>query len=158
MVVWLIPVTVGAPSGMRPAIPQQRIREYTYAYSAVCPEDGDNFSYVLPYADTERMKLFLEALHKHLDGQPVLLIMDQAAWHKTYILLENCSNIIITFQPPYSPELNPVENFWAHIREKYFANRFWDNLDDLENHLAFALDDCSKNQKTIRSLSAFHWL
>ena len=68
-----------APDGVRPGIPQQRIREYTYAYSAICPEDGDNFSFVLPYADTERMKLFLEAFHNHLNDQHVLLIMDQAS-------------------------------------------------------------------------------
>ena len=42
------PVRCWAPPGMRPRVAAQRIREYLYAYSAVCPQDGALFSLILP--------------------------------------------------------------------------------------------------------------
>ena len=74
---------------MRPKLPLQRIREYTYVYSAICPEDGDVFSLILPYSDTGVMQVFIDEFTKHLDGQPALLIMDRAPWHKNNQLEHN---------------------------------------------------------------------
>jgi transposase len=33
--------------------------------------------------------------------------------------------------PPYSPELNPVENLWHYLRSHYLSNRAYNNYDDL---------------------------
>jgi transposase len=27
-------------------------------------------------------------------------------------------NILLIFQPPYSPELNPIEKIWSHIKQE----------------------------------------
>ncbi len=27
-------------------------------------------------------------------------------------------NILLSFQPPYSPELNPIERVWQHIKQE----------------------------------------
>lgn len=105
-------------AGMRPKLPLQRVREYTYVYSAVCPEDGDIFSLLLPYSDTDAMQVFMDEFTKHMDGQSALMIMDQAPWHKSS-KLKLSESVMISFQPSYSPELNPVEHLWEHIREKY---------------------------------------
>ena len=31
--------------------------------------------------------------------------------------------------PPYSPQLNPVENIWDDMREKFFANIVFESMD-----------------------------
>ncbi|MFC1736570.1 transposase [Candidatus Hydrogenedentota bacterium] len=54
------PVRCWAPEGSRPSVRVQRIREYTHVYSAVCLADGDSFSLILPYVNTEMMSLFLK--------------------------------------------------------------------------------------------------
>jgi len=84
------------------------------------------------------------------------MIMDGAAWHKSteFGLIEN---IRIIYQPPYSPEVNPVEHFWEHLREKYFKNGYWLSIDNLENDLMNALVEVSKSKETIKSLAGFHW-
>jgi hypothetical protein len=47
------------------------------------------------------------------------MVMDQAAWHRTSDI-DGFENIRIIYQPPYSPELNPVEHLWEYIREKNY--------------------------------------
>jgi transposase len=37
--------------------------------------------------------------------------------------------------PPYSPELNTVENLWHYFRSRYWSNRTYDNYDD-RRHVA----------------------
>jgi transposase len=51
-------------------------------------------------------------------GQAV--IMDNAAFHKsqeTKRLIEEAGCRLL-FLPPYSPDLNPIERFWANLKKK----------------------------------------
>ena len=65
--------------------------------------------------------LFNEWFEKHLvpalrPGQVVIL--DNAAFHKSPELLEIAleNGVKIIFLPPYSPDLNPIEKFWANLK------------------------------------------
>ena len=44
-----------------------------------------------------------------------VVVMDNASFHSKTRLLSVAQNagIILIFLPPYSPELNPIEHFWA---------------------------------------------
>ncbi len=48
-------------------------------------------------------------------GQTV--IMDNAAFHKSYKIREaiEAAGCTLIFLPPYSPDLNPIEKFWANL-------------------------------------------
>jgi transposase len=49
-----------------------------------------------------------------------IVIMDNAAFHKsakTKELIEQ-SSCQLLFLPPYSPDLNPIEKFWAWLKKK----------------------------------------
>jgi hypothetical protein len=35
--------------------------------------------------------------------------------------------------PPYSPELNPVENVWAYLRSNKLSNRVFETYEDIVN-------------------------
>jgi hypothetical protein len=50
------------PQGTRAKVGKQFVREYVYAYTAVCPQNGNSFSLVMPDADTESMNIFLSEL------------------------------------------------------------------------------------------------
>lgn len=152
------PAYCWAPRGVRPGVQSQRIRQYTYVYGAVSPQDGDLFSLILPYADTDRMALFMDAFAAHLGGQPTLLIMDGASWHKTSPVMNRHHNIYIVFQPPYSPELNPAEHLWSHLRQNYMKNRYWESMDALEDSLEAGLCRCLEERESIRTLTAFKWM
>jgi len=60
--------------------------------------------------------------------------------------------------PPYSPELNPVEPLWRHLRENYLGNRVFDTLDEVEDSLSVALGQLIRQPETVRSIACFDWL
>jgi hypothetical protein len=51
-----------SPIGQRPVVPSQIVREYIYAYGAICPQDGSFTSLILPDMRTECLNVFLTEL------------------------------------------------------------------------------------------------
>jgi len=84
------------------------------------------------------------------------MVMDGAAWHKAK-MLETFDNLRIIYQPPYSPEVNPVEDIWEHLREKYFRNGFRSTMAELETDLSYALIEVAKETEIIQKPVGFHW-
>jgi transposase len=40
-------------------------------------------------------------------------------------------NILLVFQPPYSPELNPIERVWQYIKQQ-LSWGLYDSLDEIK--------------------------
>lgn len=66
-----------------------------------------------------------------------VVVMDNASFHcKTRLFsAAQKAGIILIFLPPYSPELNPIEHFWAWLKRKLrkvlpFCSSFDDALFD----------------------------
>lgn len=114
-----------------------------YLYSAVCPATGDGFTLFLPEVNTAMMNLYLAALSERYADRKILIVMDQAGWHKAKRLVMP-ANIIVEYLPPYSPELNPVERLWQWLRRHACRNRMFETLDDIADTL----------QETIRQLAS----
>lgn len=62
---------------------------------------------------------FENCLLKALPKKSVI-VMDNASFHRKsrLISLAENKNFRIIFLPPYSPELNPIENFWSWLKRK----------------------------------------
>jgi len=101
-----------------------------YTYSATCSKSGEIFSLLLPEVNTKMMNIYLEELSKYYKDEKILLIMDQAAWHKSKEL-KIPKNIKIKYLPAYSPELNPVERLWKWLKENTIHNRIFDKIEDV---------------------------
>jgi transposase len=109
-----------------------------YVYSSVSPLNGNSFSLFLPLANTEVMSLYLQELSLAYADQNLLIIMDQAGWHRAKDLVVP-KNIQIDFLPPYSPELNPVERLWLWLRRHVCRNRLFESIEELMDELQQAL-------------------
>ena len=103
------------------------------------------------------MTIFLKELSARFKDSFLLVIMDGAPCHGLAIL-EVPDNIMIQHLPPYSPQLNPSENNWDDMREKFFRNLVFDSLDSLEDHLVSACLYYEDNSDVIKSLSAWNWI
>ena len=135
-----------APSGVRPDVPQQVVREYTHAFAAVSPHDGILDSLILPEVNAEMMTLFLEEVSRRHSDEFIMMFMDQAGWHKAKAL-KIPENMSLFWLPAYSPQCNPVEHLWEEIREKWFENKVFDSLDSVEDTLVTALATLEKDKK-----------
>lgn len=138
----------------RPLIPGQHIREYRYTYGAVDPIDGENFFIIAPYCNSNWMNVFLSELSKAYENDHIILVMDNAVWHKAKAL-EWPDNIECTFIPPYTPEMNPIEQIWKELR-KPFANRIFHSLNHVVNQLELAIKELMP--ETVISITQRRWI
>lgn len=143
------------PKGIRPTVPCHRIREYVYAYGAVEPLTGDSFFLILNLCDTISMNVFLEKLSENYSEDYIILVCDGAPWHKTKGL-KIPKNIEIVFIPPYTPEMNPIEQIWKEIRKIGFKNEIFSSLNKVIDRLSDTI--CSLSADTIKSITGREWI
>jgi hypothetical protein len=148
------PKSCWAPPGVRPLAPAQVVREAVYVFAAVAPSIGEMCSLILPRVNTVMMNLFLEHVSQTFPSYFLVMQVDQASWHlsKSLVIPEN---IRLIKQPPYSPEVNPVEHIWDDIREKYFHNQVFSSLDLLVDQLCHALNTFADDPSRITSMTNF---
>ena len=103
-----------------------------YIYGAANPFTGNNFNLLLPKVNTECMNIFLQELVKEVGSKQIIMVVDGAGWHKSKNL-KIPDSITIIFLPPYSPELNPIERLWLHIKHHTIRNRIYNTLKELED-------------------------
>jgi hypothetical protein len=126
------PKACWAPKRIRPEVRKQMVREYTHVFGAVSPKDGVHDSLVLPYANTSAMSYFLREVGRRHPGEHILMFMDRAGWH-TSKALQVPANMELGFLPPNSPELNPEEQVWDELREKFFGNKLFKSMGAVED-------------------------
>jgi transposase len=121
---------VWARRGSRPAAPRDQRYTWAYLFGAVCPARGVGAGLVLPAANADAMNLHLaEISGTVVPGAHAVLTIDGAGWHQTGGRLIVPSNITLLHLPPYSPELNPVENVRAFLRSNKLSNRVFNSYD-----------------------------
>ena len=141
--------------GMRPSVPCHHIREYRYAYGAVEPRTGESFFLIMPYCNTDCMNVFLRHLSDSYPKDRIVLVCDGAAWHKSKGL-SIPHNIRLVFIPPYTPEMNPIEQIWREIRTQGFRNEIFASLDKVVDRLCETIRNLTKD--TIKSITGRNWL
>jgi len=145
------------PRPVRPLVRKMFSRQYTYVFGAVSPLDGQFDTLILPRADTACMQLFLDEVAQRHAADNIIMVLDGAGWHASSTLVVP-PNMRLLFLPPYSPELNPVEHLWDELREKYFHNRVFPSLEDVEQHLCESLSDFERKTDRIHSICAWPWI
>ncbi len=141
--------------GIRPLVPCHHIREYRYAFGAVEPKTGDSFFLILPYCNTQCMELFLKQLSMQYPDDILLLCCDGAAWHKSKEM-EVPKNIELFFIPPYTPEMNPIEQIWKEIRKRGFRNEIFSSLEKVIDRLCDTIRSLS--YRVVKSITGRSWI
>ncbi len=101
------------------------------------------------------MNLHLTEISKAvISGHHAVPLLDGAGWHQSGGRLHVPDNITLLHLPPYSPELNPVENIWQYLRQNHLSNRVF-ATDDAINDACMAL---MKMPGRIRSIATRSWI
>ena len=105
--------------------------EYLWVVGAVCAETGQAEAILSPCLNAGVMNAFLREFSRSLapDVQAVLL-WDGAGFHRSG-KLQVPENVSLVELPPYSPQLNPIENLWHYLRSHHWSNRWYEDYDAL---------------------------
>jgi transposase len=145
-----------APPGVRPRVAARIGREYGYAYAAVSPHDGVLDSLVLPEVNADTLSLFLAEVARRHPHEFIVMVLDGAGWHRAGDLVIP-ERMRLYPLPARSPELNPTEQVWDELREKWLANRMFDCQEAVDCQVQKGLAALEQDRSRVASLAGFTW-
>ena len=88
--------------------------------------------------NSETFIIFLEELLlRRYPDRPVILVMDNASYHKSAAVLAFLSlfehRVRVLWLPPYCSHLNSIERYWRHLKDIVATNRLAESLEVLRS-------------------------
>ena len=65
-------------------------------------------------------------------------------------------SIALLHIPPYTPEMNPIEQIWKQLRSMGFKNEIFKTLKHVVDRLCDTI--CKLSNDTVRSITARQWI
>jgi transposase len=113
---------------------------------------------VTPWANSEAMTAHLAEIGKQVRaGAHAVLVCDGAGWHQMGQRLTVPKNVTLLRLPPYSPELNPIENVWEYLRGNQLSRRVWDCYEDIVQACCDAWNWLIADHARVSSITTRKW-
>jgi transposase len=145
---------IWAEQGSRPPALRDQRYDWAYIFGAVCPARETGVALVLP----EAMNLHLAAISRNVSpGAFAVVTLDGAGWHQIGGRLVVPDNLGLLHLPPYSPELNPVENVWQYLRQNFLSNRVFASYEAILDACCDAWNALIALPDRIRSITQRDW-
>ena len=149
---------IWAPIGSRPLAVRDNRHDSVYLFGALCPERATGAAIIMPAANTEAMNEHLKEIATQVAPRAhAVMVCDGAGWHQRGKSLVVPENITLLPLPPYSPELNPMENVWDYLRGNKFSHTVWDCYDAIVRACADAWRWLIGDSDRIRSIATRSW-
>ena len=144
--------------GSRPRVVRDNRHQSAYLFGALCADRAVGAAIIMPSVNSEAMSEHLTVISAQVaPGAHAILVCDGAGWHQPGQRLIVPGNITLLPLPPYTPELNPMENVWDYLRGNKLSHSLWDTYDAIvgacERAWRFLIDDPDR----IRSVAHRHW-
>ena len=81
---------------------------------------------------------------------------DEAVFAFIKSQMEVFLDIVLFHIPPYTPEMNPIEQIWKEIRKRGFRNEIFATLEKVVDRLCDTI--CSLNHEIISSITGREWI
>lgn len=140
--------------GVKPVGKVQWQREAFYLYGVVEPKTGESFFYEFSHLDSVCFEHFLNLVSQQFPNSLNIIQLDNCSAH-TAKPLNVPDNILLLFQSPHCPELNPIERLWQHLKAG-LAWGIYQALDQLRDALRFRLQELQS--QTIASLTGWDYI
>jgi transposase len=101
--------------GIKPIGEWQWLFKAFWLYGAVEPATGESFFLQFSHVDTDCFQMFLDEFSKVYPDSLNVIQVDNGRFHTSKKLVVP-DNIVLLFQPPYCPELNPIEHLWQYLK------------------------------------------
>lgn len=147
-----------APVSSRPPMVRDNRHDTAYIFGAICPARAIGAAIITPAANTECMNLHVAEISTQvIPGSIAAVICDGAGWHQKSGELELPDNMVLVPLPPYTPELNSMENVWDYLRANKLSAGVWDSYDEILEACAEAWNWFIKDPDRIRSVGTRTW-
>lgn len=103
------------------------------------------------------MSVFLAELSARFPDDYLLVVYDGAPCHSPGVLAIPEHVEVVTL-PAKSPQLNPQENVWDDMREKFFQNIVFDSMKAVETRLIEACTFYETHPEIIHSITGWKWI
>lgn len=143
-----------APRGKTPIVRVTGKRGGVLAMSAISPSGRMCFRLENRKVNAKVLMEFLNQISAQHPRRKVGVIMDQAPCHtakKIKALNEGATRLRIFHLPPYSPELNPDEKVWRHMKHVTLKNHQAQDKKQLARLVIGALRQIQKNPKLTKN-------
>jgi transposase len=111
--------------GTKPVGLQQQRFENFYLYGAIAPQSGDGYFLGMPKLNAAGFQRFLDEFAQARPDTLNVLLVDNSRCHRAHALVIP-ANVVLMFQEPYAPELNPAERVWQALKDVLGWERFPD--------------------------------
>ena len=152
---------IWAPIGSRPLMVRDNRHASAYLFGAICPDRAVGAAIIMPGVNAEAMSEHLAEISTQVaPGAQAVLICDGAGWHQTGGRLrvpDNITLLPLLPLPPYSPELNPMENVWHYLRENTLCSLVWDSYQAIVEACTTAWHFLINDPERIRSIGTRKW-
>lgn len=116
-------------AAVKPIAMVQWPRQAIWLYGIVAPATGDSFFFEYSHLDSICFEHFLQMVAAQFPQFLNVIQVDGAPAHIAQAI-QIPDNIVLLFQPPHSPELNPIERLWLDLKIDLRGANFA-NLDQL---------------------------
>jgi transposase len=121
---------IWAPVGSRPPMVRDNRHDSAYLFGAICHARQVGAAIIMPTVNAEAMSEHLKEISVQVTpGAHAVVVCDGAGWHQQGERLRVPDNITLLPLPPYSPELNPMENIWDYLRGNKLSKRVWQSYE-----------------------------
>ena len=149
---------VWAPIGSRPPAVRDNRYDSVYLFGAVCASRAVGAAVIMPAANCEAMNDHLTEIASQVaPGAHAVIVCDGAGWHQRGETLRVPDNLTLLPLPPYSPELNPMENVWDYLRGNKLSHQVWNTYEAIVRACAEAWRFLIADPDRIRSIASRAW-
>lgn len=143
------------PVGERVSVPKQMEFEWGYLWAEIDVLSGDVNPWLVPEMNSGVLSEIVEDMPESW-GENLGIVWDNSPVHKS-VAKSLPDTVSSKFLPAYSPELNPADRFFEELRRR-IANRVFGSLQELENALVEAINECCEDRERVRQLCGYPWI
>lgn len=140
--------------GVKPEGVYQWGRSTFWLYGLVEPLTGESYFELFDHLNSENFGQFIHQFAARYADSVVVIQMDRAGAHRAHEI-DWPENMIPLFQPAYTPEVNPIERFWKHLKTPLQWETF-KNLKALRQRVQAVLSETT--EEVIRSVTGWEFI
>ena len=92
-----------------------------------------------------------------IPGSPTTWLTDLKACNPNLVRVDPVSVSLLKL-PPYSPELNPMEQVWQWFRQRYLSNRVFQGYEEIVEQVSRAWDTFIADVERVKNRCWREWI